>query len=305
MNVILTADWHIRHNPPVCRTDDYLTAQWKRLEELFSLAELYSAPILVAGDVFDRWNPPISLVRDLLRMINAFDVEIIAIAGNHDLPQHQMDNYEKSALALLETASEKVTVFRKGDHWQYLDAEIDMTVSGNSFGENYTSKDPHDIHMEHMMVWHEKPPYPGAPELGNVLALLHNDAFDWADVVLTGDNHKTFHVKSEGRIWINPGSLMRMTAAQMDHRPCCFVLDHNLEVNQHFFDEPEGVIDTTHITVAQEHDERQEIIQGFIQRVNEMEGDDSDIDFWKNLDRFFHEHKTDKETQKIILEAKQ
>ena len=38
-NLILTADWHLREDQPVCRTDDFWKAQWAKIDFINDLAE--------------------------------------------------------------------------------------------------------------------------------------------------------------------------------------------------------------------------------------------------------------------------
>jgi hypothetical protein len=57
---IVCSDIHLKHKPPLCRwgEDDWYEAMQRPLLQLQHLADKYDAPILYAGDIFDRWNPP-------------------------------------------------------------------------------------------------------------------------------------------------------------------------------------------------------------------------------------------------------
>jgi DNA repair exonuclease SbcCD nuclease subunit len=55
------------------------------------------------------------------------------------------------------------------------------------------------------------------------------------DLVLSGDNHKTFVEEYEGKILVNPGTMMRKTITDKDHKPCFFIFDTDTkELKQYF-----------------------------------------------------------------------
>lgn len=307
---ILTADWHLRHDQPVCRTDNYREAQWERVAEVIDLAEaLEDIPILIAGDLFDRACPPLWFVNECLNMLQEFEYpHIHVIPGNHDLPQHSMENLNKSALYSLALAN-LIHLYEDS-----LPEKIkkSFTLFGVPFGHPMPNQAPRStitplVAMLHMMVWHKDAPYHGIGDDSNLKSYLDKPEFQWPDIILTGDCHKPFAVEiDENRWWVNPGTIMRFTVAQKDYRPRVYVLydeGGRYTVEPHYFDDKEGVIDDTHIVAQREKNEREEAITGFIERVNDIGSDESDIDFWENLRRFFHAHKTDKEVQKVIMEA--
>ena len=56
MQIILTADWHIREKPPICRTDDFESALWRKIDFISELSEKYNSPVIIAGDLFHSAN---------------------------------------------------------------------------------------------------------------------------------------------------------------------------------------------------------------------------------------------------------
>lgn len=88
MRLLHTGDWHLGK-----RLDDYsrLEEQQAVLEELIGLAEIHDVDaVLVAGDLFDTFNPPAEAVelfyKSLKKLSGAGRRPVIAIAGNHDSP---------------------------------------------------------------------------------------------------------------------------------------------------------------------------------------------------------------------------
>lgn len=88
MRILHTADWHLGK-----RLDSFSRIQEQReiLQEICEIAEREKADaILVAGDLFDTFNPATEaidlLYKTLKRLTNNGRRPVIAIAGNHDSP---------------------------------------------------------------------------------------------------------------------------------------------------------------------------------------------------------------------------
>ena len=88
MKILHTADWHLGK-----RLDDLsrLEEQQTVLQEICEIADREGADaVLVAGDLFDTFNPPTEAVDLLYKTLKRLTAEgrrpVIAIAGNHDSP---------------------------------------------------------------------------------------------------------------------------------------------------------------------------------------------------------------------------
>ncbi len=88
MKILHTSDWHLGK-----RLDDFsrMEEQQAVLQEICEIAELEKVDaVLVAGDLFDTFNPPTEAVdlfyKTLKRLTNNGSRPVIAIAGNHDSP---------------------------------------------------------------------------------------------------------------------------------------------------------------------------------------------------------------------------
>ncbi|BBE17177.1 exonuclease SbcD [Aquipluma nitroreducens] len=88
MKLLHTSDWHLGK-----RLEDFsrIEEQQAVLQEICEIAEREQVDaILVAGDLFDTFNPPTEAVdlfyRTLKRLTNNGNRPVIAIAGNHDSP---------------------------------------------------------------------------------------------------------------------------------------------------------------------------------------------------------------------------
>lgn len=88
MKILHTADWHLGK-----RLNEYarLEEQQEVLEEIYQIAEKEAVDVvLIAGDLFDTYNPPSEAVelfyKTVCRLSAGGQRAVIAIAGNHDSP---------------------------------------------------------------------------------------------------------------------------------------------------------------------------------------------------------------------------
>lgn len=88
MRILHTGDWHLGK-----RLDFFsrMDEQQEVLDEICRIAEEQSVDlVIVAGDLFDTFNPPIDaielLYRTLKKLTRHAEVPVVAIAGNHDSP---------------------------------------------------------------------------------------------------------------------------------------------------------------------------------------------------------------------------
>ncbi|MDM1507291.1 exonuclease SbcCD subunit D [Myroides odoratimimus] len=89
LKILHTADWHLGK-----RLDNFSRLDEQRivLDEICEIAEREAVDVvLVAGDLFDTFNPPVEAVelfyKTLKRLAKNGERPVIAIAGNHDSPE--------------------------------------------------------------------------------------------------------------------------------------------------------------------------------------------------------------------------
>ncbi|MDA3790527.1 MAG: metallophosphoesterase family protein [Desulfobacula sp.] len=280
-DAILTSDWHMwepERNPP-CRTDNHSAAQLKKIKQINRIQEFYDCSILKAGDVFEYWKASPELINMCLA---SFPDELWSIAGQHDLPQHNMELIRKSAFDTLARAG---ALNFLGDQcsWNKYDSH-----------PKYIEIKGRKVAIAHMLVYKGEPPFPGctAPEVSKVFKM-----FPEADLILTGDNHKTFWARKGKQLLINPGSLTRHKADQADHKPCVFIW--NAKMNSFitvYLDIEKGVISREHLDLAQDKKERGE---AFIKKLNNDWV--SELSFEDNIDRAISVNKIDNDIQKWVF----
>lgn len=301
-DAILTADLHLTDSTPISRTDDYIIAQERKLQFLKDLSSRNNhCPVLCAGDVFDNWKAsPWLCTWAYLNLPGP----LITIPGQHDLPMHSLEYYNKSALCLLEEVRDDLKVLERNET-----THGNLYIVGVPFGELNNLEEekitaPRDktstrkILILHELTWPSRKPIWGKTGNHTGMELLSKYG-NYFDLILTGDNHDSFVRREKGAtgpVLVNPGSMMRMAADQANYKPKCYLYytKHN-EVKEVEFPISHNVHDRDHIDKNQERDER---IAAYIERMNKDW--EIGLSFRKNLQAFFAENQTPQKIREVI-----
>jgi DNA repair exonuclease SbcCD nuclease subunit len=264
-DAILTSDWHLREDTPICRIDNYWETQWKKVDFIKDLQQKYDCPILHAGDLFDYWKPSPYLLSETIKHLPK---QFYTIYGQHDLPQHNLELMNKSGIYCLEKADKLETM--DDVHYGKEPRGISSICCGLP-----TQK----ILIWHVMNYQGKKPWPDCPSPSSVKLMKKYPNYD---LIVTGDNHKSFVEEYESRLLVNPGSLMRMDADQTDHKPCIYLWYAKTNtVEKVLLPFEPDVISREHIERVEKRNER---IEAFVNRLNDdWEGT---VSFEENLKRF-------------------
>jgi putative phosphoesterase len=278
-DAILTADWHLREDNPTCRTDDFLEAMKKKLQNISQLQKKHNCPILHSGDLFDFWKPsPFLLTFALEHIPDRF----YTIYGNHDLPQHNLEMAYKSGIyTLLQAGSIRLL---PNTHWNQVPTSESIEIAGKR------------ILVWHTMTWQGVRPWHGC-ESPRSAGLLRK--YKDYDVIVTGHNHKPFTDTHNGRLLVNPGSIFRMNADQQDYKPAVWLwyADEN-KVVPHYLPIEDGVISREHLESKQERDGR---IDAFVTTLNEEW--EAEMSFEENLEAFQQANNVPTEVMNAVYSA--
>jgi len=302
IDAIICSDLHLTEQTPVCRTDDYMYAQQNKLEYISSLQKKYQCIVLCAGDIFDHWKPSPWLISFALKYLPD---ELIAIPGQHDLPQHNLDLIEKSGFNALMEAGK----IEYDDHeyiWTGPYADIYTVPFGQKIptivkkrwikhiGLNIAVA---PVLMLHQLTW-QKEPWPGAPPEGNVKKLLkENPDFD---LIITGDNHQAFTEEYEGRLLINPGSIMRSTAKQIDFQPRVYLWNaESNTVTAEYLPIEKDVVSRAHLEAQEKRTNR---LDSFIE-ILQSEEFEIGVSFEENIKQVLKSTKISQSVKDKVLEA--
>lgn len=280
IDLILCADFHLRDDTPTCRTDNFEEAQWNKVGQVAALQEQYQCPVMHAGDLFHHWKPSPYLISETIFHLPK---QFITVAGQHDLPQHNLELFHKSGMNTLLMAE-----------------AINWIKDGGNFGQGVGSwfiYDGRKVGVWHHFVWDGKDlPWPGCDFITARQVLKDNPEFD---LIVTGDYHRPFTYEYKGRLLVNCGCLTRQVADYDDHKPRVYLW--NAETNTvklHYLKIQQGVINRDHIQVKEERDKR---MDAFIERLS----DDWEISisFEENLKRFISSNTLRKSVVDLVYKA--
>lgn len=293
VDAIICSDLHLTEQTPICRTDDYIRAQRNKLNFISDLQKQYKCPVLCAGDIFDHWKPSPWLISFALQHLPD---QLIAIPGQHDLPHHNLELIEKSgfwALMQAERILYRIKIFNK----------LGFALYALPFGMKVPEKSPIEdvkdkkILMLHQLTW-QKEPWTGADPKVNARKLLKDNP-DF-DLIITGDNHQAFTEEYEGRLLINPGSMMRSTADQIDFRPRVYLWEAESKTAEIVYLPIEsGVVTREHLEKKAEHEHR---MDAFIELIQSEEFEIG-VSFEENVKHVLKTGNINQAVQAKVLEA--
>lgn len=293
MDLVIASDLHIRSSRPISRVDDYIKAQETKLRFIFDLCQREQVPLVVGGDFGDKSQWSNNLLSWFLNIIYDYDIEIYTVLGQHDLPQHRLDKWRNSGLGILDLIG-VVKVLTKPVYFD------NFILIGSSWGERIlkakNKKDRKEVLVIHRMIIKGEKLYPDQddPQASTFMKKFNN-----FDLIISGDNHKTFTHKVDGRILVNAGSMMRQTAGQIDHEPTVFSWDCKTnKVKAIELPVEPDVIDRSHIDNIEERDSR---IKAFVERLSKREN--ITFNYEENIENFLRDNKISKSIKNKVWEA--
>ena len=234
---VLASDLHFSHVPPAARSAEpsWYEAQGRYIGQMKKLAEGYDVPIIVAGDIFDRWKPvssPPELVNFLLDTLPT----IYAVPGQHDLPDHSYPERHRSPYGTLVRAG------KINDLLPDAPRSIGrLIVHGFPWGHSLRpwEHSPPDgyvtrLAVVHAYIWTAGHTYPDAP--ADQAAEHYKPKLAGYDAAVFGDNHKGFML---GRRLINCGTFLKRKSDEKSYRPMIGVLWHDtgtVWIEPHYLD---------------------------------------------------------------------
>ena len=220
---VVASDIHLSEKAPSGRkTDDWFADMAFALLQLRQAASTMNVDVVIAGDIFDKWNPSPELINFAADNLP----KCYAVPGQHDLPNHNYNDIHRSGMGCLM----RMGVVR------LLEPDIPAKISfgdgcarlwGVPWGQEITalpkSSKYLDIAVVHAYCWAKGHEYTGAPLEKNYVS-YGNQLAGYA-AALFGDNHKGFLTKSpHGTNILNCGGFMRRTTDEKDYQPCYGVL---------------------------------------------------------------------------------
>jgi predicted phosphodiesterase len=235
------SDVHAWDTAPKARSEekDWIKVWCSYLNQVYSIAEKNNAIVIIAGDLFDKFNPS-------PEVINAFLDEIIsptyAVAGNHDLEHHRQDNLHKSGYQTLESAGMIKNLSKNP-------IEV-RSMRLHGFGcekKVIPLKERHSLALEiaviHEFIWTKNTGFEGAPK--NARLGKWKERLEGYDIAVFGDNHTPFIARCGGCIVVNCGSLLRRNTDQVNYRPYVSLIRNDGTIKKHYLDISKDIFNET------------------------------------------------------------
>lgn len=234
MKLIYIADLHLRPTAPINRKDNYVEAQFKKLDFVIDYTNKVGGKLLIGGDVFDRAsNHPSWFLNRVMHSFMKCYEHTYLIPGNHDLVGHSLETIESDSIKLL----------------NYIGCELYTDLYCAVIGKSAIRFAPFGVKPDceefregcnNILVVHE-PVYESSVPFymtdGLTVRELENK-YPGFDLYLAGD----IHIPCQKSKTLVSGSMMRMTTAQKDHKPRFYVIDSDtLEVETVFIPIDEDV----------------------------------------------------------------
>lgn len=246
MRGIITADWHLRSDKPICRLDeDWIEKQKQDVTRIVRLAKERECPIYIIGDIFDTPRVTPEIEQLLPRILMEYGVDVYLIAGNHDLRFNAIEYLDKCSIGTLLCCN----------HIHQL-------------------HDTDEFMFKHVLVFRcekEMPP--------NVKAITASELLEkYPDkrIIFTGDMHQSFLFSECRKYVVNPGCMNIQVGNMKDYE--CGVWYVNTDTNQFEWiatpDDPTMVTNEHNIIKR----EKAESIGAFIEYMKTQK--EHSFDFW-------------------------
>lgn len=176
-------------------------------------------PIIMAGDIFDRWDTPLSTVNYFSMILKNWSRPIIAVAGQHDMPYHDTS----------------IDVWRTS--WWTMNS-IAFAYSAYSYSHSFThnkiryalypwgddgSLFDSQISVLHKYVYKGTCTIPGIDKTHNAEAIAQSGMA--TKFIVCGDNHSPFLYVNEGKpTVVNCGGILQRTTTEQNQHKYMYVL---------------------------------------------------------------------------------
>lgn len=296
---ILASDLHLSHKSPLARScePDWYKAMARPLYQVRQLMMDYKCPLIVAGDIFDRWNAPAELINwTLIHLPRCY-----AVPGQHDLPNHSYKDIRRSAYWTLCQAGLVTNIEPR----QPMETPTKTPLRLHGFPFGFRIRPPKDVHdmlievaVVHKYVWIKGQSYTDAPRDQRLRAYAPD--LKGYNVALFGDNHKGFDwAMGSGCRVVNCGGFMRRKCDEQSYKPSVGLLYADGTVSRHYLDTKEDqFVSPEKLVLA--------ALKGaeMLDFVEELKGlGDRAIDFRQAVERALQKENADEETRRIVLEA--
>ncbi len=306
---ICTSDWHLYQNPPVWRSTepDWYGAMQRPIDEIACLQTEHDCPILFAGDMFHRWNVPPELINWCL---NVFPSDIYSIPGQHDMPNHNLSEMRRSAYTVLQRAG-CINDLPVCSHESVYIAKKGLMIRAFPWGVPLIPVTRHsnllEVAVVHDYVWRKGFAYPGSPmekdlsNKDNTFDKIYNGRYFGYDLIIYGDNHKSFLTTVGKTTVYNCGPIMRRGRDEEYNNPQVGLLHSDGSITVHYLDTSKD----RHLTSTEQPDVESDMVEQSMAKLSEelAKLGSSALDFTEAWKQYERRNKINERVSNIIMKA--
>ncbi len=297
MKIICLSDVHLSTEKPRGRIDDWESAQWKKLEYVVNRAMELDRVIVQAGDLCDRprnWQ----LLLGLNSFLRNYEVNWFMVRGQHDMYMHSPDS------------ATTVTALKEFDRIDIVEDQAvrmfpELYVTGVRWGADPPKEKK--VNYPHILLIHA--PIAEAPVFDRhdyINARGFAEKYKNYDLIVCGDIHCHFCIRTKWNVILNCGPMMRREATEYNfrHEPCFYIWDTDSkelirEVIPHA--PAEEVLSRVHI---EEQQEIKSLLSDFVEKVKKtLSSDSPGVDVMSNFKRAIEKVDLPGSTKRLIMEV--
>jgi DNA repair exonuclease SbcCD nuclease subunit len=223
--IIHITDPHISGKNPICRLDNLVEVQFKKLKELIKIANKEESPIICTGDITDSPNISYSTFSKLADILSKCKYNFYILYGNHDLLFHSLDSVNATALGAL---IKSVPSIKHISEFIY-DYGIPIDFEDWNDQRSITTNDISKILVCHRAVIKEKMVSRMWMKENQMDFYYSTDKeLKKYDLILCGHFHKQYRFNEKNYIVLNPGSFTRRKSNEIEiHEPSYYHISYN------------------------------------------------------------------------------
>jgi len=229
---IFFSDPHFSLNPPPLRSaePDWFAAMKRPLDEIKEIQKAHKCPVFCCGDICDRWNSPPELINWLIDNMPP----MYCIAGQHDLPEHDIQQIHRSAYQTL-VMSHVICPVPSGLQTS------ELWIKGFNYGQQCTPfKVSGQFSKLKIAIIHQYNWIPIARHKGQINEYERigsaRTEFRNYNCIFSGDNHIPFRTSIADTLFINCGSIIRRKSTDLQWHPSIWLLREHGEVLRYKLD---------------------------------------------------------------------
>lgn len=214
MLILLIGDCHITGKIPAARLDNLVEVQFKKWEEIVSIANYYDCPIISTGDIFNTAIIANSILSIFGNILSELKHPLFFVWGNHDLLYHSIDMIDRTSLGMLKFNNPKIR------HISEFNAIYNINWNYTDWNQPTFNQDKSNFLLTHQAIINSK-------MVGGVNSWILKDKefarnieiekeLQKYELIICGHWHKKYRFTYKNTTVINPGPLTRRTIEDLD-----------------------------------------------------------------------------------------